>query len=140
MQEELHTAEWIVATVEGDATIMALISGAYYGLIPPDVVLPAVRFHVQDSRDVRGATAPAQRIMTTIDWIIAAVNEGRLLTDLVAIADRLDTLLNNVNGETATLLVLSCVRLEPFMLAEEEDTPVGYRHAGGLYRTIVQPK
>lgn len=140
MQTDLHTAEWIVATIESDATIMGMISGAYFGLIPPDVTLPAVRFHVQVPHDVRGTGTPAQRIMTQLDWVIAAVTEGRLLSGLVQIADRLDTLLDNVNGETATLSVLSCVRLEPFSMVEEEDTPVGYRHAGGIYRTIVQPK
>lgn len=140
MQTDLHTAEWLVATIEGDATIMQDISGAYFGLIPPDVTLPAVRFHVQAPHDVRGVGTPAQRIMTRLDWLIAVVTEGRKLDQLVPIADRLDTLLDNKNGETATLRVLSCVRLEPFSMAEEEDTPVGYRHAGGLYRTIVQPK
>lgn len=140
MQEDLHTAEWIVATIEGDATIMGDISGAYFGVIPSDVDLPAVRFHVQAPQDVRGVGTPAQRIMTRLDWLIAVVTEGRGLAQLVPIADRLDTLFDNVNGETATLQVLSCVRLEPFSMPEEEDTPVGYRHAGGLYRTIVQPK
>lgn len=143
MQTDLHTAEWIVSRIEGDNApggIMDSISGAYFGLIPPDVELPAVRFHVQNPNDVRGVGTPAQRIMTTIDWLIAAVTQGRGLAELVPIADRLDTLLDNVNGETATLMVLSCVRLEPFSLPEEEDTPVGYRHAGGVYRTIVQPK
>lgn len=139
MQTDLHTAEWIVAKIESDATIMASISGAYFGIIPPDVSLPAVRFHVQVPHDVRGAGTPAQRIMTRLDWLIAVVTEGRALAQLVTIADRLDLLLNNVNGVTSTLRVLSCVRLEPFSMFEEEDTPVGYRHAGGIYRTIVQP-
>lgn len=140
MQTDLHTAEWIVARIESDVTIMADISGAYYGVIPPDVELPAVRFHVQTPHDVRGVGTPAQRIMTQLDWLVAVVTEGRGLAQLVPIADRLDTLLDNVNGETATLRVLSCVRLEPFSMYEEEDTPVGHRHAGGIYRTIVQPK
>jgi hypothetical protein len=116
------------------------LSGAYYGLIPPDVALPAVRFHVQTPHDVRGAGSQTTRIMTQLDWLIAVVTEGRGLARLVPLADRLDSLLHDNNGETSTLLVLSCIRLEPFSLPEEEDTPVGFRHAGGIYRTIVQPK
>lgn len=152
MQTDLHTAEWIRSVIEADTVAGGLmdpagsiedeevVSGGFFGIIPSDKKLPAIRFHVQAPHDVRGAGAPAQRIMTQIDWLIAVVTEGRGLAKLVPLADRLDTLFDNVSGETSVLLILSCVRLEPFSLPEEEDTPVGYRHAGGVYRTIVQPK
>lgn len=147
MQEDLHTAQWIVAKLEGDTGVGGLmepgnemISGAFYGVIPSDVDLPAVRFHVQNPHDVRGAARPAHRIMVLLDWLIAAVVRGRGLAALVPIADRLDEVLQESTGETSTIRVMSCVRLEPFSLPEEEDTALGYRHAGGIYRTLVQKK
>lgn len=145
--EELHTAEWLVSQIEGDTGAGGLmeagdpmISGAYYGLVPPDVEPPAVRFHVQNRMDVRGIGNPTERIMVQLEWLVAAVTKGRGLAPLVPIADRLDTVLHDKNGETATIRVMACVRVESFTLPEEEDTPEGYRHAGGLYRTIVQSK
>jgi hypothetical protein len=147
MQEDLHTAEWIVSKIEGDTgagglmeTGDPMISGAYFGVIPPDVGPPAVRFHVQNKQDVRGVGDPRERIMVQLEWLIAAVTKGRGLAALVPIADRLDTVLHDSNGETSTIRVMACVRVESFTLAEEEDTAEGYRHAGGLYRTIVQSK
>src|SRR6188508_3456000 len=119
--EELHTAEWITAKVRADTgagglmeTGDPMISGIFFGLIPPDIEPPAVRFHVQTRNDVRGIGNPTERIMVQLDWLIAAVTKGRGLAPLVPIADRLDTVLHDTNGETSTIRVMSCVRIESF--------------------------
>jgi hypothetical protein len=148
LNDELHTAEWIVARLESDTGAGGLFdparsykpSGAYFEVVPQDRDLPAVRFHVQARTDIRGAARPAHRIISTIDWLIVVITEGNGLMKMVPLADALDTRLQEATGETSTILVLSCVRIEPFTLFEESDSGVHYRHAGGLYRTIVQPK
>lgn len=131
--EELHTAEWIVGRIEADTSLEA-----YFENIPSDKDLPAVRFHVQARNDQRGVGKPAARIMTTLDWLVVVVREGLGIAALVPLADALDDALHNQSGATATIQVLECVRIEPFSLLEVLDSGVQYRHAGGLYRTIVQ--
>lgn len=131
--EELKTAEWIVSRIEGDTSLEA-----YFESIPENKSLPAVRFHVQGRTDQRGLGTPANRIMTTIDWLVVVVREGLGVAALVPLADALDGALHGKSGSVSGLQVIKCVRLEPFTLLEVLDTGVHYRHAGGLYRTIVQ--
>jgi hypothetical protein len=139
LNDELHTAEWIVARLEGDPTLAGMVSGVYHSLIPADVSLPAVRFHPQSPHDVRGAAKASQRIMTRIDWLVVIVHEGLTIGPVVPIADRLDFLLHDSEGTTSTYRVMSCIRLEPFHLIEVEESGVQYRHVGGIYRTLSQP-
>jgi hypothetical protein len=107
-------------------------------LIPRDKALPAVRASVQSRHDVRGIGDERERIMVRLDWLIVVVREGHLISPMVPLVDALDTALHNTNGSTANIIVLSCVRLETFSLLEPEDSGVMYRHAGGVYRTMVQ--
>lgn len=137
LNEELATAEWIVSQVENDATLASAGVHAYNGVIPDEAGLPAVRFHVQGRLDTRGASTPAARIMTTIDWLIVLVREGLGIAALVPLANALDGALHDKSGSTTAVQILKCVRLEPFTLLDIGDTGLQYRHAGGLYRTIV---
>jgi hypothetical protein len=142
-QIDLHVAAWLIARLEGaigPGDIQARISGAYRDVIPAGKTLPAVRFHVQSSRDVRGAARASARIMTQIDWLIVVVNKGTAIAPIVPIADALDQRLHDSNGETSAIEVYQCIRLEPFGLLDVEDSGDHYRHAGGLYRTIARPK
>lgn len=131
--EEYHTAEWLVSRIESQASLQA-----YLDLIPGDVSLPAVRMSVQFRNDVRGVGDERERIMTQLDWLIVVVNEGHLVSPILPHVIALDNAIHNQAGSTANILVLSCVRLEPFSLLEPEDSGVQYRHAGGVYRTMVQ--
>lgn len=144
--EILQASEWIVEQLESptDAThlgdIQDHISGAYFEVIPLGAELPAVRFHMQSTSDVRGATNASARIMVNIDWLIVVVREGKGVAPLVPIAIALDQRLQKANGETGSCWVYTCVRREPFSQTEVADSGVMYRHAGGLYRTVVQAK
>lgn len=133
MNEELHTTKWIVSQVESNTSMQA-----YFEVIPAGKPLPAVRFHAQARNDARGVGTPAGRILTTIDWLVVVVNEGLGMASLVPLADDLDDALHNQSGQADSVLILECIRLEPFSLLEPLDSGVQYRHAGGLYRTIVQ--
>ena len=137
--EILGTSKWLKQVIEADLkTAQGMISGAYLDLIPADKALPAVRYSVFGSRDVRGNASV--RILSNIDWLVVVVREGLDVAPLVPIADRLDTVLNEASGEVADVWVGACFRLEPFQITERSDSGVQYRHAGGIYRTMVQAK
>ena len=141
INELLECAGWLenrLTTAAGPGNIQTLISGAYLGQIPDEVDLPAVRFTSVLPLDIRGAARASHRIMVQIDWMIVVVTKGLAVAPLVPLANALDLRLDNVNGSTAALSVLSCVRLYPFHLLERTDTGEHFRHAGGVYRTIVQ--
>lgn len=134
--EEFHTAEWLRQKVEAIAAPNAL--QFYMDMIPADRSLPAVRASVQSRDDVRGIGDERERIMTRLDWLIVVVREGHLIAPILPYVLALDNALHNTSGSTGNIVVLSCVRLEPFSLLEPEDSGVVYRHAGGIYRTMVQ--
>jgi hypothetical protein len=134
--EEYHTAEWLREQVEAIASPNAL--QFYLELIPEDVALPAVRASVQDRQDIRGIGDERERILTRLDWLVVVVKEGHLVAPLIPYVVALDNALHNKTGSTSTIEVLSCVRIESFSLLEPEESGVQYRHAGGLYRTMVQ--
>jgi len=146
--EDLLTAEWIISHLEADTGAGGLFdparaykpSGAYFGVVPPDRALPAVRFHVQAPHDVRGATNASARIMVNLDWLIVLVFSGKEMARNIPLAVALDKRLQKANGETSQVRVDTCIRLSPYSLTETEDSGVIYRHAGGLYRTVVQAK
>jgi hypothetical protein len=137
MNEKYHTDEWIRSYLEADEDLMELISGVHDSLIPEGRALPAIRFHVQGpDSDVRGVSRG--RIMVHLNYLIVGVNAQRK-TPLVAVADRLDTLLQDASGETSKLWVLSVERTAPFSLMERADG-VNYWHIGGMYHFVVKAK
>ena len=131
--EEYHTGEWLRQRIEGNTSLQA-----YMDLIPSGVPLPAIRMSVQSRQDVRGIGDQRERILTRLDWLIVVVHEGHLISPIIPHAVALDNALQNQEGTTAKIIVLSCVRLEPFSILEPEESGVIYRHAGGIYRTLVQ--
>jgi len=134
--EEYHTGEWLRGKIEAVVTPSMQF---YMDQIPSDKDLPAVRASVQSRNDVRGIGDARERIMTQLDWLIVVVNEGHLISPLIPYVVALDNALQNTNGTTAKIIVYSCVRLEPFSILEPEESGVVYRHAGGVYRTMVTP-
>lgn len=145
--EIFEGAKWLNSVIEGDTGVGGLmypgalmVNGAYMDLIPEDVDLPAIRYHVQTSQHVRGV-GPGHnaRIMTNILWLIVVVRQGNEIAPLVPIVSRLDTVLDGKNGSTNLALIQSCVMEQPFNLLETDKSGVQVRHAGGLYRTILVP-
>lgn len=134
--EEYHTGEWLRQQIEAPAVNPPM--QFYMDLIPQDKELPAVRASVQSRNDVRGIGDGRERIMTQLDWLIVVVREGHLISPMIPYVVALDNALQNKNGTTAKIIVYSCVRLEPFSILEPEESGVVYRHAGGVYRTMVQ--
>lgn len=138
--EDIKTGEWLKDVLS--AQIGNAVSGYYFGVVPEEAELPAIRFHVQGQVDVRGATRGTQRILTRLDWLVVVVNSGLALAPLVPIVVGIDQALHEQTGETDEIEVESCVRLEPFNLLPD-DALAGQqyqRQAGGLYRTMVKAK
>lgn len=131
--EYLSAAKWIDAQI---GTLGGQVSGAFLDLIPEEVDLPAVRFHMQTPSDVN--VVEGVRVLVNIQWLIVVVRKGLSVAAIVPIAAALDTALHRQNG-TADGYRIECVRLEPFSMVEPDDSGVQVRHAGGLYRTIVGP-
>lgn len=139
--EVYEAGKWIQSTLEGDQTLSGMVNGAFMDLVPEDVKLPAIRYHVQAPLTIRGiGPGHAARIMTQLDWLIVVMREGHEISPLVPIVMRLDTLLDGATGSTTLCYIDSCVNVEPFQILETDKSGVQVRHAGGIYRTIVIPK
>jgi hypothetical protein len=132
LNNELHVGEWIYRRIEDDTSLEV-----YADIIPAEAQLPAVRYQAQARTDIRGVGT--HRIITQVDWLVVVTRMGHEIAPLVPLADAIDQALHDHTGNTSTIQVLSCVRLEPFTLLEVGDSGVYYRHAGGLYRTQSQP-
>jgi len=146
--EVYEAAKWMQALFEADTGAGGLfqtgnpkINGAFMDLVPEEVKLPAVRYHVQGSHSVRGVgPGKASKIMVKIDWLVVVMREGHEVTPLLPIVMRLDTLLEGATGSTTLCNIDSCVNMEPYQILETDKSGVQVRHAGAIYRTIVIPK
>jgi hypothetical protein len=139
--EALETGEWIKAQL--DTALIGTVFQtqtidikAYAEVIPEDVDLPAIRFHVQFPKDVM--VIAGVRVMTQIDWLVALVHEGLILSPLIPIVAKIDQALHLQKGSTAGVSVFECTRLGPFTQVSTEPTGTQYRHLGGTYRTLSQ--
>lgn len=140
LNDELHTAIALKQQLALIPTFNSVVpGGAWLDLIPEDQKFPAIRYHKYFGHDVSGATAQTSRIMSSFDWIVAGVTEGPGLTALLAIADAIDQILHRHTWNTADIAVMQCWRRETYSMTETGRSGVTFRHAGGVYRTIVQP-
>lgn len=139
LNEELHTSEWILARLNTIPNLnMIAPGGIWQDLIPKDKDLPAIRFQTHLRHDVNGPFRNDQRIMVEIDWLVAGVVSGPGIIPLVPIADAIDVALQGQVGNTSTVEVFSCLRQDTWSMTEEGRSGVTFRHAGGIYRTLVK--
>lgn len=139
--EVYEAGEWIQSKIENDGTLSGMINGAFMDMVPEEVKLPAIRYHVQAPLTVRGlGPGHNARILTRLDWLIVVMREGHEIAPLVPIVMRLDTVLDGASGSTTLCNIDSCVMVEPFQILETDKSGVQVRHAGGIYRIVVIPK
>lgn len=131
VNEQLVASKWLHTTI---GTLSGAISGAFLDLIPEGVSLPAVRYSAVSSQD----TMPIDgtRVLVQIDWMVLVVRQGLEVAPIVPIANALDGALHGAQG-IADNLRIDCTRRNPFEMIEPDDDGIQYRHAGGVYRTIV---
>lgn len=132
--EKLQTDKWIIQRLEGDPTLAGLISGVYSELIPPGKALPAIRFHLHTGRDQFGIGT--HRLSSRMIYLVVGVMSGPSPAPLVPVANRIDELLHGASGSSASVVVMSVRRIEPFSLSTLEDG-VHYWHVGGMYEFQV---
>lgn len=146
MNESVRVDAWIKQTLTADtgagglfdpATAVgqgARVSGVWSEKIPPAELLPAIRMSDLSPSDVNSVNG--YRILVVGVFLVAVVGRTDDWGDLVAAADRLDTLLHRATGSFDGVTIESCVRQSPFRLPED-DGDVHYRHLGGTYRVQV---
>lgn len=135
---ETYTADkWLYATLTGDTTLMALVTGVYTWPVPQDTALPYVLFQEQSARDMQGMGP--MRIWSTGTWLVRIVAETRSWGGaLETAANRLDVLLQAQSGTvTGGGRVFVCVREQPFRLVETVQSRQ-FRHMGGMYRIMAR--
>lgn len=136
--ELVRIDQWIVATLTNDATVNGIISGRCYGdLAPQGSIYPFVRFAHMASRDVQGHAA--NRIMVDATYMVAGVHQAESYLGAVkTLTDAIDAALDLGSGSADGASIFSCTRVRPFRLAEIDSGAFQVRHAGGIYRILVQ--
>lgn len=137
--ETLTADRWLYATLSGDATLMALVTGVYTWPVPEGAALPYVLFQEQSARDLT-ALGP-HRVWVDGLWLVRAVAEARSWGgNLETAANRIDALLQAASGAVVAPLppgnVWACVRVQPFRLTETAQSR-SIKHLGGIFRLYV---
>lgn len=138
MIEILRIDQWLYATLSGDVTLMALVSGVHNALASQGAALPYVVFNFQGGGDVRGV-GPT-RIMTSALYQVKAVGSGASYAGLKTAVDRIDVLLQGASGSVTDGWIYSCVREQPIAYVETTTGGAQFRHLGGFYRIVAQSR
>lgn len=138
---------WIYELLATDPTLNGLgydDSRVWSAIAPAGTPYPYIIITRQASRDVNGLGNRLARIMSSVLFQVAAIDEGPQWEDLAAAAKRIDELLHGKegtvfddDGTTPLGYVLSSVREQPFSLVEAVEGKQ-YRRLGGLYRLQLQ--
>lgn len=135
------TEQWLYGRLAADAALIAEVGGAlatriYADVAPLGTASPWVVFQLQTPQaDTRGVGNV--RILTNGQYLVRGIAASTDLTRLDTIAERIDALLNHVQGAITGLTVVASYRIRPFRLTEIVDG-VSYLHLGGLYQLLVQ--
>lgn len=117
----------------------ALVSSRVYAdKAPQGAALPYIVFSVQGAFDDL-TDVGAVRVWANLLYLVKVIGQGESYSALQATADAIDARLHKVRGPVgSTHYVDSCIREQPFRMAETPASGVSYRHLGGLYRLRVR--
>lgn len=135
MSETWTIDQWLYATLHGDTTLMALITGAVADVAPPGLACPFLVYSLQGAADV--GTVNGVRIMTRATYQVRVVTDSESYGAIATAVNRVDTLLHRASGSVTGGVVISCVRVEPFRYTELVSGKL-YRHMGGFYEIQAQ--
>lgn len=123
----------VMGTVTGSLKNLGA-TGVYRAVAPQTATLPFVVFQQQSGVSEWEFRTRAYKTTT---YLVKAVGTGHSASNVSAMADRLDTLLNDAN---LSLSGWSCrrIRREQDIEYSEESEGVLYQHVGGLYRIDVE--
>jgi len=81
----------------------------------------------------------AVRIWANLLYLVKVVGQGTSFAALDPTVTEIDARLHRTSGPVSTTAYVdSCIREQPFRMAETTPSGVAYRHAGGLYRLRVR--
>lgn len=132
---------WLSATLTGDATLAALVTGGWHEDPAPEATAAAGETYgtVRLQAPVSDLDAVgSHRIWEDGLYLVQVIKEGRSTAALKPAADRVDVLLHRTSGTTAGGRVLSSVR-EGLFYSPEVTNGRHYRRLGGFYRILAQP-
>lgn len=134
MNEIVRAQEWLRATLN---TAPAVSGGRIFPDVAPQGAEPPYTvFQYQGGGDLM--ESGAARVWSSLLFLVRVIDKTNTIgAALRTAADEIDARLHDKSGTTADGRVVSCVRTEPFQLAEV-DQGVQYRHLGGIYRLYVQ--
>lgn len=136
--ESVRVAQWIYATLNGNAPITAIVgSGNIHELPAPEgTPYPFVGFMQLSSVDV--VEQAHFRIMVNELWNIRIIGEGRSYSgNMLTVADAIDSIFHRANGTADGATIFSSTREETFRLAEDKDGKE-FRHLGAVFRIYAQ--
>lgn len=137
--ETLVAAQWLYATLSGDATLVAALPDGTAGICqekaPQGTRFPYVVFAMLDPGQVLDTTGPSQEVIWVDSvWLVKAVDQSSSYGTLTTVAARLAALLNKRAGTVALGEVWSCRYVRPMQLSETGPGGEQYRHLGATYR------
>lgn len=105
---------------------------------PADTAAPYVVYGYQGGFDDLTEVG-AVRVWANVLYLVRAIGQGTSYSALEPTDDAIEARLNRASGAAgAAYYVDSCLREQPFRLAETTLAGVSWRHLGGLYRLRVR--
>lgn len=111
----------------------------YSGMAPEDAPYPLSIFAFLDADDVNAVACEEQRVMTSFDYVVRFTDRNESWLAVEAGAANIDQALQSAKGTSERGgVVLSCLRIEPFVQRETDEAGVTYLSLGGVYRIKAQ--
>ncbi len=128
--------EFLYNTLNGDSTLMALVTGIYRDKAPDAAVPPFVILTHQAGSDT--LTANAVRLLTRSLYQVGVQGPDSMSPQLAAAAGRIDTLLKRTSGTVTGAIIDACYREQPLLLGQPPVNGMEWSKMGGLYRLEIQ--
>lgn len=134
INEEVAAQQYLLALLNADATLQGMVGSVWLRSTPTSARYPVVKIDRQDSEDLM--VVGLARVWADLSFLVRGIVhwQGAGAPDwsgVGAIADRLDQLLHDHEGQDGTVQVHS-FREESY--SDETLEPDLFLHAGGIYR------
>lgn len=127
--------EFLYATLSGDATLAALVTGGWWhDMAPAGTATPFGIMGLQSAPDT--LTATATRLLAQPLYQVKVVGPASLYPSLVTAASRVDALLARTAGSAGGFVIQACYRDGGIALPELVDG-VLWSNLGGSYRLLI---
>ena len=135
MNEEAAAQDYLLAYLQADPALAAMINGVFTRMTPTDVPFPVVKIDVLDRSDLM--VVGLYRIWSDMTVLVRgivgnAVHGEEDWSEVRAIADRIDALLHDHEDNTSDIR-MSSFREESYTNETFEGGKL-FLHAGGTYR------